>query len=161
MDDFPWWKQQVESRDVIYIYDMNELPDEASVEKQDFIRQEIQSIICLPIICNNKLEGLLGFDSVRAKHRWDENQIGMLKVLANTLGDAFVKVQTERELIKAKELAEAASVAKTEFLSNMSHEIRTPLNGVIGFTDLLRNTQLSKIQKDYLDNVITSAKSLL
>ena len=161
MDDFPWWKQQVESRDVIYIYDMNELPDEASVEKQDFIRQEIQSIICLPIICNNKLEGLLGFDSVRAKHRWDENQIGMLKVLANTLGDAFVKVQTERELIKAKELAEAASVAKTEFLSNMSHEIRTPLNGVIGFTDLLRNTQLSKIQKDYLDNVITSANSLL
>jgi len=161
MDDFPWWKSQLESKDVIYIYDINELPDEASVEKKDFIRQEIQSIICLPIVCNDKLEGLLGFDSVRTKHRWDENQIGMLKVLANTLGDAIIKVDTERELIKAKELAEAASVAKTEFLSNMSHEIRTPLNGVIGFTDLLRNTQLSKIQKDYLDNVITSANSLL
>ena len=43
----------------------------------------------------------------------------------------------------------------------MSHEIRTPLNGVIGFTELLRNTTLTKTQKDYLDNTINSANSLL
>jgi CheY-like chemotaxis protein len=54
-----------------------------------------------------------------------------------------------------------ASVAKSEFLSNMSHELRTPLNGVIGFTDLLRNTKLDNIQLEYLNNAITSANSLL
>ncbi|MDD3078985.1 MAG: histidine kinase N-terminal 7TM domain-containing protein [Paludibacter sp.] len=161
MNDFPWWKQQVMSKKIIQIYDINELPKEATAEKKDFIRQEIQSIICLPIIFNNDLIGLIGFDSVREKRHWDNEQIALLKVIANTLGDALMRAETEAELIRAKEMAEAANVAKTEFLSNMSHEIRTPLNGVIGFTDLLRNTPLTKVQKDYLDNAITSANSLL
>lgn len=68
---------------------------------------------------------------------------------------------TETELVKSKELAEAASVAKSNFLSNMSHEIRTPLNGVIGFTELLRNTSLNESQKDYLENTIISANTLM
>ncbi len=70
-------------------------------------------------------------------------------------------IETKIELEKSKEMAEAASIAKSHFLSNMSHEIRTPLNGVIGFTELLRNTPLNKNQKDYLENAITSANSLL
>jgi len=73
----------------------------------------------------------------------------------------FQLIETKKDLEKAKEMAEAASVAKSHFLSNMSHEIRTPLNGVIGFTELLRNTPLNKNQKDYLENAITSANSLL
>lgn len=68
---------------------------------------------------------------------------------------------TETELVKSKELAEAASVAKSNFLSNMSHEIRIPLNGVIGFTELLRNTSLNESQKDYLENTIISANTLM
>ncbi len=70
-------------------------------------------------------------------------------------------IETKKELESAKEMSEAASVAKSHFLSNMSHEIRTPLNGVIGFTELLRNTPLTKNQNDYLENAITSANSLL
>ena len=57
--------------------------------------------------------------------------------------------------------AEIASKAKTEFLANMSHEIRTPLNGVIGFSELLNNTNLTPLQKQYLQNTCTSAHSLM
>ncbi len=56
---------------------------------------------------------------------------------------------------------EQARVARNEFLTNMSHEIRTPMNGVIGMAQLLRTTQLDTTQKEYLDCLETSAKSLM
>ncbi len=67
----------------------------------------------------------------------------------------------QKELEKAKLIAEAANRTKSEFLATMSHEIRTPMNGVIGLTDLLFTTDLSDVQYKYLENLRYSAYSLL
>jgi two-component system sensor histidine kinase/response regulator len=75
--------------------------------------------------------------------------------------DITDRKRIEAELIAAREAAEAASRAKSEFLSSMSHEIRTPMNAVLGMAQLLAETELSEDQRHYLDLMVANGNSLL
>jgi signal transduction histidine kinase/ActR/RegA family two-component response regulator len=112
---------------------------------------EIEHKIILP---NNRFKWVFGTGIPIVN---DDGKVVIIKGIAQDI--------TEKKLIndtlKAKEQAEIANKAKTEFIANMSHEIRTPLNGIIGFTELLIKTKLDKTQQEYTNTINKSAVILM
>nr|MBI1232199.1 response regulator [Cytophagales bacterium] len=143
-----------------YIYDVLALPKE-SILRQILEPQEIKSLLTLPLMNGTECIGFVGFDFVKRFYKYSESEKVLLSFFAQLLVNIELRNNILQELIAEREKAESASKFKSEFLANMSHEIRTPLNGVIGFTDLLLNTPLNALQKQYAENANISGKSLL
>ena len=123
--------------------------------------QEIVSIIVLPIFIQDHFWGFVGFDECKFERLWSEAEQSILLSFAATLSGLIRRQKVEQELLAAKEEAEIANAAKSQFLAHMSHEIRTPLNGIIGMTELALLTNLSTSQRTYLETVQSSANGLL
>ncbi len=81
--------------------------------------------------------------------------------LVGVCTDLTARKHAEAELQRARDAALDLAATKSDFLANMSHEIRTPMNGILGTTELLRGTELSDEQSEYLDLIATSADNLL
>ncbi len=152
-----------------YHYNEKEIPfaDDLSKGTEDIFLGDIDSILDLDDGEMIRLEGSIADSDHNNSLNWFniikkcfKEKSGKKYFLGFGM-DITGRYQVETDLIAANEMVERSLKVKDQFIANMSHEIRTPLNAVIGFTDLLADTTLTKEQGEYIQIVKSASQNLL
>lgn len=153
----------------------NAIMDPRFLGSQSVMAMQLRSIMCVPLITQNNLIGAIYVENRAKSGRFSEENLAPLEFFANqaavsienaNLNENLEQLVAERtqELALAKEEAEAATRAKSSFLSKISHELRTPLNAIINFTGFVIDDyygEVNREQKEALQRVIDSGNHLL
>lgn len=156
IEDYSWWMEKLQRFDNIYIPRVAELPDGTENVKPILEMQGVKSLICVPLIYENTLIGLVGFDSVREEKIWSQDIISLLKIVGEMFANALehkwaaeeiqrandelerkVEERTRELREKQSQLVQSEKMASLgNLVAGVAHEINTPLGAMKSNNDV-------------------------
>jgi PAS domain S-box-containing protein len=156
-----------QSKTVEWIRDLQDLKDDSLPRMKEAVDSGFRASVSLPVMSGQEVVAVMLFLIERPRLA-DSRYTDMIHVVGNQIGAVIARIRAQRqhevEILRARDEAQAASHAKSEFLSRMSHELRTPLNSVIGFANVLRKNKSGRLAGDdltYLDRIASNGRHLL
>ena len=137
--------------------------------RADLVEAEVTSLLVIRTHYLGRTNGLLLLHHCGDRRRWKNDEKQILETVADQFGIAIAQLdqglkeeQQRREIEAAREAAEIASRAKSDFLAKMTHELRTPLNAILGFSEMIKKDGgLSPTVSDHIDVINSSGEHLL
>ncbi|WP_018871952.1 diguanylate cyclase [Thioalkalivibrio sp. ALJ16] len=118
-----WVTSQVLARQVVHVPDVDDLPPEARAEQEEFRREQIRSLLLIPLVSDQKAFGFLGFDAVEAPYCWTQDQITVLRLVADMIAGTLARKQVELELARQARVDGLTGLAnRREFDSQLERE---------------------------------------
>ncbi len=100
---FPWFMERTQRREVVLVPRVRDLPPEARLEREEFERESIESLICVPMVLGDRAVGFVGFDSVTAEDAWTEETVTLLRVAADVITGALARKRADQALRESQE----------------------------------------------------------
>lgn len=119
LDLMPWWMDKLKKFETIHIPLVADLPPEAQAEKEILEAQDIKSLLVIPLLTSDSVIGFLGFDSVAEIKEWQDQDILLLSMLGEILGNGFGRMKYEEDLVLMNTQLELKIEERTQDINNL------------------------------------------
>ncbi|MFX1255915.1 MAG: ATP-binding protein [Promethearchaeota archaeon] len=156
IDIFPWWKQQLETRNSICVPDVNQLSPEAQTERKILKERNIHSLLVFPLHIGSEVKGYLGIDDNRRIRNWTEEDIRILRICTEIIGGTLTRKRAEEALRKMSATVEDLNESLKIINSILRHDILNDLTVVRGYLDLYKKIGDMELLERADDSIIKS-----
>lgn len=152
--EYGWFRDQVILNGYVDVPNTADVPPEAEEVKEVFKRGRMGAMLSFSFASKYKFNGTLVLTNTSPIEKWDADVILLGQFVASLMENLNERIYAEKQLTEALERVKASDNLKTTFINNISHEVRTPLNGILGFSQIIANSDLSKEKQMKLSEVI-------
>lgn len=140
LDNINWSLEKLSDNKVLTINSLSDFPNEAQNERKVVESFGIKSYTAVGLNYDNKIRGVLGFDSIVSKKEWDERELYSVKLFSEIIANTLERKQIEVRLINSEKNLRELNAAKDKFFSIIAHDLKNPFMGILGFTEILSNS---------------------
>ncbi|GCD77432.1 hypothetical protein JCM31826_09140 [Thermaurantimonas aggregans] len=145
-DIIPQWHEKLQRLEIIHIPDVQKLPEDWQTVKEILEPQGIQSLVVVPMVVNERLVGFAGFDAVRFKRVWSEEDIKLLRIFGDLLAVSIDRKWTDEKIYRYNSSLEKINNELNRFAYIVSHDLKAPLRAINNLSEWIEEDIGDKLE---------------